>query len=66
MIFSSSATVYDSGNDMPLKETDALSCTNPYGWSKFMIEQILKDLCIADNDWSAVLLRYFNPIGAHK
>ncbi len=66
MIFSSSATVYDSGNDMPLKETDILSCTNPYGWSKFMIEQILKDLCTADSEWSVVLLRYFNPIGAHK
>ena len=66
MIFSSSATVYDSGNDMPLKETDTLSCTNPYGWSKLMIEQILKDLCTSDSDWSVVLLRYFNPIGAHE
>ena len=66
MIFSSSATVYSPDNEMPLRETDALSCTNPYGWSKFMIEQILKDICVADSEWSAVLLRYFNPIGAHK
>ena len=66
LIFSSSATVYDASNEMPLKETDTLSCTNPYGWSKFMIEQILKDLCASNKDWSAILLRYFNPIGAHK
>ena len=65
-IFSSSATVYDAGNTMPLKETDSQFCTNPYGWSKFMIEQMLSDLCAANSGWSAVLLRYFNPIGAHE
>ncbi len=65
IIFSSSATVYGVDNEMPLKETAHLGCTNPYGWTKFMIEQILRDLCVADADWSAVILRYFNPIGAH-
>jgi UDP-glucose 4-epimerase len=66
LIFSSSATVYAADNTMPLEETDALSCTNPYGWSKLMIEQILKDLCASNEAWSVILLRYFNPIGAHK
>lgn len=66
MIFSSSATVYDESNSMPLCEEDSLSCTNPYGWSKFMIEQILNDIAASDAEWSVVSLRYFNPIGAHK
>ena len=66
MIFSSSATVYGTGNPSPLKEdmpTGAV--TNPYGRTKFMIEGILSDLCVSDPAWSVVLLRYFNPIGAH-
>ena len=66
MIFSSSATVYGTGNPSPLTEdmpTGAV--TNPYGRTKFMIEGILSDLCVSDPEWSVVLLRYFNPIGAH-
>lgn len=66
IIFSSSATVYKSDNSMPVDENGILGCTNPYGWTKLMIEQMLKDLYISDNEWSIVLLRYFNPIGAHK
>ncbi|MCL2199027.1 MAG: UDP-glucose 4-epimerase GalE [Defluviitaleaceae bacterium] len=65
-IFSSSATVYKNGNEMPLVETMDLGCTNPYGWTKFMCEQILRDVCAAEKDWSVVLLRYFNPVGAHE
>ena len=65
-IFSSSATVYSLAEEVPYtEETGPLGCTNPYGWTKFMIEQILKDACVADPDLSVVLLRYFNPIGAH-
>ena len=67
MIFSSFATVYGTGNPSPLKEdmpTGAV--TNPYGRTKFMIEGILSDLCTSDPEWSVVLLRYFNPIGAHE
>ena len=67
IVFSSSATVYGMGNPSPLKEempTGAV--TNPYGRTKFMIEGILSDLCVSDPEWSAVLLRYFNPIGAHE
>ena len=67
LIFSSSATVYTADNEMPLKETSRTGgCTNPYGWTKYMTEQILSGLAYADGDWSVVLLRYFNPIGAHK
>lgn len=66
IIFSSSATVYRSENSMPVDENGILGCTNPYGRTKLMIEQMLKDLYISDNEWSIVLLRYFNPIGAHK
>ena len=67
LIFSSSATVYTAGNEMPLKETSPTGgCTNPYGWTKYMTEQILQALCVADPDWSVCLLRYFNPIGAHE
>jgi len=64
LIFSSSATVYRGDNPMPLTEDAALGPINPYGWSKFMCEQILQD-CAAANGWSVVLLRYFNPVGAH-
>lgn len=67
IIFSSSATVYGAADKMPItEETPKKECTNPYGWSKSMIEQILIDLQKADNRWDIMLLRYFNPIGAHK
>ncbi len=67
IIFSSSATVYTADNEMPLKETSRTGgCTNPYGWTKYMTEQILSGISHADKDWSVVLLRYFNPIGAHE
>ena len=67
IIFSSSATVYTADNEMPLQETSRTGgCTNPYGWTKYMSEQILSDLAHADPDWGVVLLRYFNPIGAHE
>lgn len=66
LIFSSSATVYTAGSEMPLKETSPTGgCTNPYGWTKYMTEQILTDIAHADPEWTVVLLRYFNPIGAH-
>ncbi len=67
LIFSSSATVYSSDNEMPLNERSRVgNCSNPYGWTKYMIEEILKGLSFSDNDWNIVLLRYFNPVGAHK
>ncbi len=67
IIFSSSATVYSADNEMPLRETSRTgNCTNPYGWTKFMTEQILSGMANADGDWSIALLRYFNPIGAHE
>lgn len=66
LIFSSSATVYAQDNPMPLYEDARLGCTNPYGWTKLMGEQILRDLCLAHPEFSIVLLRYFNPIGAHE
>jgi len=65
LIFSSSATVYRSDNAVPYREDDPLGAVNPYGWTKFMIEQMLRDLAAADASWRIVLLRYFNPIGAH-
>ena len=66
IVFSSSATVYSADNEMPLREDGKTGmCTNPYGWTKYMSEQILRDTAKADEDWSVVLLRYFNPIGAH-
>ena len=66
IVFSSSATVYSGDNEMPLRETSKTgNCTNPYGWTKYMGEQILRDLTVADPEWSVVLLRYFNPVGAH-
>ncbi len=67
LIFSSSATVYTPGSPMPLQETSPTGgCTNPYGWTKYMTEQILSGICHADPGWSVCLLRYFNPIGAHE
>ena len=65
-IFSSSATVYGIPDHMPLDETMPTGCTNPYGWTKYMNERILTDIAAANPDWSVVLLRYFNPIGAHE
>ena len=66
LIFSSSATVYSGDNEMPLRETSKTgNCTNPYGWTKYMTEQILSGMALADKEWGVVLLRYFNPIGAH-
>ena len=67
IIFSSSATVYTATNEMPLREDSVTGhCTNPYGWTKYMTEQILSGLAHADPEWSICLLRYFNPIGAHE
>ena len=66
ILFSSSATVYSPENTMPVKETDRIGgCTNPYGWTKFMCEQILSGVAHAHPDWTVMLLRYFNPVGAH-
>ncbi len=66
IVFSSSATVYGVTDEMPLVETMSTGCTNPYGWTKYMIEQILQDIAHANPDWAVALLRYFNPIGAHE
>lgn len=68
LIFSSSATVYGTPEELPLKESSrvGIGITNPYGQTKFIIEQILKDLTIADPEWQVTTLRYFNPIGAHE
>ena len=66
IVFSSSATVYGTPKTVPIKEDFPLSTTNPYGSTKLMIEQILRDIYVADPEWSIALLRYFNPIGAHK
>ena len=67
IIFSSSATVYSADNEMPLREDSRTGgCTNPYGWTKYMTEQILSGMAHADKEWGIVLLRYFNPIGAHE
>jgi len=66
-IFSSSATVYSEKNEMPLTEDSIIGeCLNPYGWTKFMTEQILRDIVIANPDWSIVMLRFFNLFGAHE
>jgi len=65
IVFSSSATVYGDPHTTPIKEDFPLSATNPYGRSKLFIEEILRDLYISDNEWRVVLLRYFNPVGAH-
>ena len=67
IVFSSSATVYSGDNEMPLREASRTGmCTNPYGWTKYMSEQILRDTAKADEDWAIVLLRYFTPIGAQS
>ena len=67
IVFSSSATVYSGQNEVPLREDSITGmCTNPYGWTKYMSEQILRDTAFADSGWAVVLLRYFNPIGAHS
>ena len=66
ILFSSSATVYSPENEMPLRETSRTGgCTNPYGWTKFMCEEIMRSTAAADKEWSVMLLRYFNPVGAH-
>ncbi len=66
MVFSSSATVYGCENPVPYRENMPTSATNPYGYTKVMIEQILRDVCTANPSFRAVALRYFNPIGAHE
>jgi UDP-glucose 4-epimerase len=66
LVFSSSATVYGMPDQVPISENFPLGATNPYGRTKLMIEEILRDLYTSDNSWSIALLRYFNPIGAHE
>lgn len=67
LVFSSSATVYGDPDQVPITESCPKgSATNPYGWTKSMLEQVLTDLYVGDNEWNLVLLRYFNPIGAHE
>lgn len=66
LVFSSSATVYGDPASVPIKEDFPLSTTNPYGTSKLMIENILRDVFTSDSEWSIALLRYFNPVGAHE
>jgi UDP-glucose 4-epimerase len=66
MIFSSSATVYRADNPVPYFEDFEIGSSSPYGWTKVMIERMLWDICHADDEWAAILLRYFNPIGAHE
>lgn len=67
LIFSSSATVYGDAKEVPVSETTPKGmCTNPYGWTKWMQEQMFIDLNVSDPEWNIVLLRYFNPIGAHE
>lgn len=66
LVFSSSATVYGDPVCVPIKEDFSLSVTNPYGRTKLMQEEMLRDLVVADKEWKIIILRYFNPIGAHK
>lgn len=66
LVFSSSATVYGKPHTVPIREDFPLQCTNPYGRTKLMIEEILRDLAAADDEWDIALLRYFNPVGAHE
>ncbi|MCB4761175.1 MAG: UDP-glucose 4-epimerase GalE [Sulfurovum sp.] len=66
IVFSSSATVYGDPHSVPIKEDFSLHPTNPYGRTKLMIEEMLRDLYISDNQWKVILLRYFNPVGAHE
>jgi len=65
IVFSSSATVYGMAEKMPLREDSPLGAVNPYGRTKLMIEDILRDIYVSDNSWNIILLRYFNPVGAH-
>ncbi len=65
LVFSSSATVYGDPATVPITEDFPLSCTNPYGCTKLMVEQILQDVHVSDSSWNITLLRYFNPVGAH-
>ena len=66
IVFSSSATVYGNPETVPITEDFPLSVTNPYGRTKLVLEQMLQDVYASDNEWNIILLRYFNPIGAHK
>ena len=66
LVFSSSATVYGDPASVPIKENFPLSATNPYGRSKLMVEEVLRDLAVSDSRWNTILLRYFNPVGAHE
>ncbi len=66
LVFSSSATVYGNPHTVPITEDFPLSCTNPYGQTKLMIEYMLRDIAKADSQWDIAILRYFNPVGAHK
>lgn len=66
LVFSSSASVYGDPHEVPIKENFPLTANNPYGRSKLIIEGLLKDLFVADDSWNIALLRYFNPVGAHK
>ena len=67
IVFSSSATVYGDSKEVPFNESLPMGeCTNPYGWTKWMSERIMRDIAFADPEWTVVLLRYFNPIGAHE
>lgn len=66
LVFSSSATVYGKPKTVPISEDFPLSCTNPYGRTKLMIEEMLRDLAVADKEWDIAILRYFNPVGAHE
>ncbi len=66
IVFSSSATVYGNPEHVPILEDNSLQATNPYGRTKLMIEEILRDLYVSDNEWSISILRYFNPVGAHS
>jgi UDP-glucose 4-epimerase len=65
LVFSSSATVYGENASVPMAEDLPTSATNPYGWTKVMIEQILRDVAVAEPEWRIALMRYFNPVGAH-
>ena len=65
IVFSSSATVYGAATEVPLTEDSPRGATNPYGWTKFVVEQVLLDVAAADERWAVALLRYFNPVGAH-
>lgn len=68
LVFSSSATVYGTPQKLPITEDHPTGqgCTNPYGKTKYFVEEIMKDVCIADKEWCGISLRYFNPVGAHE